>query len=266
MYCMVQLERVFSGENVVYVGEMKMQRVCALGVIAVCILAGPVSAELIPVGDYALTFERTGWSETRTISVQPFPAAESFYTVGGQDVNVYLQPLGDLHGPQFSEFTWYVNAPAVLGNPGSLDLLGGTGPLSITIRNMTFLNTASPAIVFQPLITHIYYVGYNGAEYVPMDVPGSIPVSPGSSQLQRSPVRPLAPADVDYAAYGPAYGTPYQTPAGVGTSFVLPEMYVPDGEAIWELSFGAAFTQVPEPSVIVLLMGGALTFGVRKRT
>ncbi len=253
--------------------KLRLVVVCALSVLVGSGLAG---GALVPVGDYELTLERTGWSATRTMNVQPFPTSEPFYTVGGQDVDVYLQDLGEVR-PGISEYTWYVNAPEVLNDPVNLGLLGGSGPLTIsvsgmelfdTVTNMTY--TSDSNVMFIPQVTHIYYVGYDDS-YEVMHLPGEIPVNTGISQMQRSPVRPLDPITeaVDFAVYGSAYGTAYQDTSLGEISFVLPDMYVPDSVpdvAIWELSFGAGFvTIVPEPSVIMLLLLGGVFLRIRRK-
>lgn len=217
----------------------------------VCLfLVTPSFATLTPIGTYTLTFERNGWSESKVLSVQPFPTAESFYQVGGEDVNVYLQYVGQYgYGNQISGYTWYVNAPAVLGDD-SLNLLGGTGDLTITVSDFTLAE--DPNALFMPLVTHLYYVN---DLYGPMDIPGSIPVSPGTDQLQRSPVLPVGPTEADYNPSNPYYGTPYEDFSSGKITAVLPDMYVPNG-TMWELSFGLGFASIPEPSVILFLLAG----------
>jgi hypothetical protein len=209
-----------------------------------------------------LTFSRTGWSETKVIPVTSFPTPASFYQVGGQDVNVYLQPIQydvNLYG-----FTWYVNAPAVLTDPANNKLLGGSGPLTITVSGMKFAEASD--VAFQPDVTHIYYVGFVNGYYTPLHIPGDQPVSPGAVQYQRTPIRPLDPGDPEFALYGPSYGTPYEDELASDVTFVLPDLFVPSG-ANWELSFGAGFVPVediPEPASILLAI--VSMFFIRKRS
>jgi hypothetical protein len=216
-------------------------------------------ASLTPVGSYDLTFARNGWSTTQTIPVTDFPTATPFYQVGGQDVNVYLQEV-PCDVPNVCSFTWYVNAPAVLADPDNNEFLGGTGPLTITVSGLKFVETND--VMFQPSITHIYYVGFVNGAFTPMHIPGEEAVSPGESQYQRSSIEPLTPADYDYTAFGESYGTPYEVTSSPDVTFVLPDMYVPNGE-IWELSFGAGFMpnpNVPEPASLLILGLGLLGF------
>jgi len=229
--------------------------VLALGVTA--------SASIIPIGSYQLTFSRTGWSETKTIPVMPFPQPAAFYQVGEQDVNVYLHPVANPE-PNIYAFTWYVNAPAALTDP-SATLLGGSGPLTITVSGLKFQDV-SDDVIFQPDVTHIYYVGYSNGYYVKQFVPGYTDVDPGTNQWQRSPIRPLQPGDPDYAAYGSSYGTPYEVTTSPDVTFVLPDLYVPNG-ANWELSFGAGFTvtETPEPISLAVLGLGSLAMGLKRK-
>lgn len=230
------------------------ESLCSIGLI-LCLCSAATA--LTPVGDYTLTFARNGWSETKTISVQPFPTPEPFYQVGGQDVNVYLQDVGQYGvNDQIDGFTWYVNAPAVLGDP-SFGLLGGDGDLTITVSGLKF--TEDPYVDFAPLVTHVYYVD---SDYLKMDIPGHIPVNPGIDQVQRSPVLPVSATEPDYNPSDPYYGTPYQDNTSGNVTFVLPEMYVPNG-VLWELSFGAGFVPAPEPAMILLLLAGIA--GLKRR-
>ncbi len=241
---------------------MKLSKTVSLYLFIVMLVSIPAFATIAPVGSYTITFERSGWSESKTINVQPFPTAESFYQVGGEDVNVYLQYVGQYgYGDEIAGYTWYVNAPAVLNDYNNLSLLGGTGDLTITISGLTLDN---PDAIFVPLVTHIYYVGFNG-DYVALDIPGGEPVAPGNDQIQRTPVMPVGPAEPGYNPSDPYYGTPYQDNAQPKLTFVLPEMYVPDSTTpIYELSFGAGF-MLPEPSIIILMMVGAIGFFRRRR-
>ncbi|NLX04669.1 MAG: PEP-CTERM sorting domain-containing protein [Phycisphaerae bacterium] len=254
------------------------ERICTL-IVSLLFVCAPATASLIAYHDYTLTFERQGWSESRLITAAPFPMSQPFYQVGGQDVDVYMEKINVARPGIVSEYTWYVNAPAVRDDPDNLMLLGGSGPLTIRVSGMRFYDSENPSKVyttnddldFVPLVTHIYYVGFQNGEYIPMHLPGDIPVNPGSAQWQRSPVAPLIDGvDPEFATYGAAYGTPYQDYTQPGISFVLPDMYVPDnmGIALWELSFGAGFAitqDVPEPSVISLLVMGLTTAMFRRR-
>ena len=245
-----------------------------LSVIAV--LAGPAYGALVPVGTYDIEFSRTGWSEARTISVQAFPTPEAFYSVGGQDVNVYMEEVAQPE-PTIWAYTWYVNAPAVLSDPTTNTLLGGTGDLTITVSNMSILDTSTGIthtdtthVHFEPLVTHIYYVGYGTDGYFKVkDIPGGSPVSPGIDQIQRTPIQPVVPGEPDYNPADPYYGAAHAGGAGTGISFVLPDMYVPSdvGGTVWELSFGAGFSiaEAPEPSVITLLLCGIVPLVARRR-
>ncbi len=238
------------------------QSLCVLAILFVSI---PAFAMLTPVGTYTLKFERTGWSYTKTMTVNlmegdPSDDAEPFYQVGGQDVNVYMQYVGQYgYGDTISGYTWYVNAPAVLDDPASYSLLGGTGDLTITVSDFTL---DDPNAFFVPGVTHIYYVGFNG-DYVPLDIPGAVPVSPGSTQKQRTPIKPVESSEPGYNPSDPYYDTPYQDDSQPKLTFVLPEMYVPTGTPIYELSFGAGF-MVPEPSILALLTIGFIGF-IKKR-
>ncbi len=222
----------------------------------------PSFATLTPIGTYTLTLERNGWSVSKELSVQPFPTAEPFYQVGGEDVNVYLQYVGQYgYSNQISGYTWYINAPAVLGDD-SLTLLGGSGDLTVTVSDFTLAE--DPHALLMPLVTHIYY---DDNKYAPMDIPGSIPVAPGDSQLQRSPIMPVGPTEADYNPSDPYYGTPYENHSAGKITAVLPDMYVPAGN-MWEMSFGLGFasTTVPEPSVVMLLLAGFATVMRIKRS
>ncbi len=239
------------------------ESLCVLAVLALCV---PAWAKITPIGSYTLKFERTGWSVSKTMIVNLMEGdtsddAEPFYQVGGQDVNVYLEYVGQYGlGNVISGYTWYVNAPAVLDDPASYTLLGGTGDLSITVSDFT-LDEANAFFVSS--VTHIYYVGFNG-DYVALDIPGSVPVTPGSDQKQRTPVKPVESAEPGYNPSDPYYDTPYQDDSQPKLTFVLPEMYVPTGTSIYELSFGAGF-MTPEPSILALLAAGFIGLFRRKR-
>ncbi len=233
------------------------ERLYGIGLV-LCLCSAAAMGSLTPIGDYTLTLARDGWSETKTMSVQAFPTPQAFYQVGGQDVNVYLQDVGQYGiNDQIDGFTWYVNAPAVQSD-SSLSLLGGTGDLTITVEGLKF--SQDPNVHFVPLVTHIYYVDSNSLK---MNIPGHIPVSPGIDQIQRSPILPVTSGEPDYNPSDAYYGTPYQDNTSDNVTFVLPEMYVPSG-AMWELSFGAGFVPAPEPTTMILLLLAGLA-GLKKR-
>ena len=231
---------------------MQMKEIAIASLMVLII--GTSAWALTPTGNYTITFERTGWSQSKVISVQPFPTPEPFYQVGGQAVNVYLNdepPDGVADG-----WTWYVNALAVLGDP-TLSLLGGSGDLTITITGLKFLESSQADFI--PAITHLYYADSNQQA---MWIPGWTPV--GGMQ-QRSPIRPLDASEPDYAGYAPGYGMPYQDVGSDNLTFVLPDLYVPDG-AIYELSFGAGFVPVPEPMVLTFLGFGLIVLRFKNRS
>ena len=229
------------------------------GLVFVGVLAGVASAASQPGGNYTLTFERDGWSVSKTIPVTfmiPGDASiyEEFYETGYKTARVFLEEV-ESPEPDVHSFTWYVTAPLALVDD-RYELLGGTGPLTITVSGLAFDHHTD--VVFHPEVTHIYYVGWNGADYLPKDIPGSIPVDPGETLVQRSPLRPLDPTEADYDPSNPDnpfYGTPYEDFSGPDVTFVLPDMYVPgsDGGRVWELSFGAGFALLPEPTTFLFV-------------
>jgi hypothetical protein len=97
-----------------------------------------------------------------------------------------------------------------------------------------------------------HYMGYIGNGYcVTLAIPGESLTYPYDNGpiWQRSPVAPLTADDEDYVAYGAAYGTPYQMLTETGTSFVLPDMYVPNN-VTHELSFGAGFYNINDLGIL----------------